>query len=871
MELVGRDDDLAELGQVLRRPDLVGAFLVGPAGVGKTRLLEGAASRAAEQGFEVVSIVGSHASAELPLWAFARWMSASSAEPSTERLLAVRAALVEQAGGRPLLLAVDDAHLLDDTSALLLGQLARELVAFVVCTVRSGEPVPDPISCLWRQGVAAELVIRPLAREDVDQMAVELLGGPLDDGLVHELWQRSEGNPFFLRELILGSRSSGALTEHDGRWVRSAPLIGSAALVELVRSRIDGLSEAEVAALECVALSEPVGVRVIEEVADPDALVSLEEGGMLDVYSDGNRLTVRLSHPMYGDVVRAGMSKLRARRVRRGLARCITSFGARRQADTLAVASWRLDDAEPDVDLFLRAATEATSCHDVELAERFARSAHVHAPDLRTTHALAMALFLSGQHDDAIAVIDEAGRAGPAGPADDARSRARLDLLAALVLARGVGDYVRADEVLTALLEREPDPVTRIRADAMRAAIDLLRGRPAEALDRAQALLDVGIDVPDVATVIVGSLAATGRPVAALDAATAFVSRHGEPPANQLFDDFRTMALIEAGRSRDHDTVMVEKWEDAVERGDRHLQARVALALGVVAIEHGRLPLARQWLGRSAAMARLTGERYGERWAVGAELLAAAQSQDVEGATALLARLDAVPGHPAYLFEVYGERGRAWLAAITGNPEQARNDLLELADRLLDDHNVAHATHVLCDVARLGAPKVAAGRLRSLGSPIDGDLLPLLHEFVDGLAASDGPGLARAAERFELLGLAGLAAEAANSARDGFARAGLQREAAQWARQTQRLMALSDGVATPLVLLRDIELVAPLTRREREIAVLVAEGRTSREVADACFVSARTVDNHLAKIYDKLGVRSRLELRDALAPMMVSA
>ena len=84
-------------------------------------------------------------------------------------------------------------------------------------------------------------------------------------------------------------------------------------------------------------------------------------------------------------------------------------------------------------------------------------------------------------------------------------------------------------------------------------------------------------------------------------------------------------------------------------------------------------------------------------------------------------------------------------------------------------------------------------------------------------------------------------------------------------------MALSDGVATPLVLLRDVELVAPLTRREREIAVLVAEGRTSREVADACFVSARTVDNHLAKIYDKLGVRSRVELRDALAPMMVSA
>jgi DNA-binding CsgD family transcriptional regulator len=65
-----------------------------------------------------------------------------------------------------------------------------------------------------------------------------------------------------------------------------------------------------------------------------------------------------------------------------------------------------------------------------------------------------------------------------------------------------------------------------------------------------------------------------------------------------------------------------------------------------------------------------------------------------------------------------------------------------------------------------------------------------------------------------------------------------------------------------------VETVTPLTRREREIAHLVANGQTSREVAESCFLSVRTVENHLARIYDKLGVRGRNELAEALKPLM---
>jgi DNA-binding CsgD family transcriptional regulator len=57
-----------------------------------------------------------------------------------------------------------------------------------------------------------------------------------------------------------------------------------------------------------------------------------------------------------------------------------------------------------------------------------------------------------------------------------------------------------------------------------------------------------------------------------------------------------------------------------------------------------------------------------------------------------------------------------------------------------------------------------------------------------------------------------------------------------------------------------------LTFAERRVAVLVAEGRTNREVAAAVFLGERTVETHLSHVYAKLGVRSRAELARTFQP-----
>ncbi|MBI5089719.1 MAG: helix-turn-helix transcriptional regulator [Actinobacteria bacterium] len=103
---------------------------------------------------------------------------------------------------------------------------------------------------------------------------------------------------------------------------------------------------------------------------------------------------------------------------------------------------------------------------------------------------------------------------------------------------------------------------------------------------------------------------------------------------------------------------------------------------------------------------------------------------------------------------------------------------------------------------------------------------------------------------------AGFAAHAAASA----ASHGDHRAAARWNRRSGEIAAGIELVSV----FAPVPGAEPLSRREREVADLAAAGLSARTIGDRLFLSTRTVDNHLARIYAKLGIDGRAELAAAL-------
>jgi AAA ATPase domain len=226
--LVGRGAELAEIRAAMTGGQLGGVVLSGDAGVGKTRLAGEALQRAAGEGFATEWVVATRAAAPIPLAPFAFMLPPlAEAVDRYQMLVGAAKALADRAAGRRLVLAVDDAHLLDDVSAALVSQLVRRRACFVVATLRVGEPMPEAVSGLRKDGVADRIALWSLSPEEVGALLSAAVGSPMEPETVHRLWVATEGNALFLRELVADGMQLGQLAAQGSVWRWEGPVAGS--------------------------------------------------------------------------------------------------------------------------------------------------------------------------------------------------------------------------------------------------------------------------------------------------------------------------------------------------------------------------------------------------------------------------------------------------------------------------------------------------------------------------------------------------------------------------------------------------------------------------------------------------------------------
>ncbi|MEV8099066.1 helix-turn-helix transcriptional regulator [Kitasatospora sp. NPDC085879] len=169
---------------------------------------------------------------------------------------------------------------------------------------------------------------------------------------------------------------------------------------------------------------------------------------------------------------------------------------------------------------------------------------------------------------------------------------------------------------------------------------------------------------------------------------------------------------------------------------------------------------------------------------------------------------------------------------------------------------------LLTDLARLCGAKEAAVRIAELAPLCDGAFGSARAGFVTALAEEDPDQLLAVTGELTDLGAHLLAAEAANAAAVLLARAGRPRRSAAAAARSAANAQRCEGARSPALTLATA--TAPLTGREREVALLAAKGVPTKDIATQPRLSDRTVDNHLQRVYAKLGIAGRRQLAERL-------
>ena len=878
----------------------------GEAGAGKTVLLDYLAERSSGSGCRVARMVGVQSETEL---AFAglhqlcapmlrraerlpepqrdalRTASGLAAGPPPDGFLvglAVLSLLAGAAGERPLICVIDDEQWLDRTSVQTLGFAARRLAADPVGLVFAARKPSAELAGL------PELHVGGLQDDDARALLASALAGPLDARVSDLIVAETRGNPLALLELPRGL-SPAELAGGFGL-PGAAPLAGR---IQDSFARQLGALPDQTRRLVQLAAADPSGDRQLLwraagrlGIPIPAAAPAVEAG----LVEFGTR--VRFRHPLARSAAYRSASYHDKRAVHDALAEVTDPI-----ADPDRRAWHRAQAvAGPDEGIAAeleRSAGRAQARGGLAAAAAFLeRSVLLTADPARHAEralAAAQANMQAGAFGKARDLLAEAEDQG-SGPLDEFAS-ARVDLLRGqIAFASGLGSDAPS-LLLKAAKRLEPLDVGLAReaylsawmaalfAGRLAAGGDLLdvcraaRALPPPAEPRAVDLVLAGLAliVTDGPAAAAPALRTAVSAVADADITAAEILRWGwlaQVAASALWDDDAWRALL------------VRQVRLAREAGALDQLPVMLDALGTAVAASGDFAAASALIVEADVICEMTGARAAPFTAM---MLAALGGRQAEAAPLIEATIAEAEAGGQGIAVAYAH----WAAAILHNGLGRYEEALTAACQASEDTSALHISmwalpELVEAAARAGQAGLAHDALKQLAEITqscgndsalgiearcrallshDADADDLYREAIGRLGRTElRPELARAhllyGEWLRREGRRVHAREQLRTAHDMLAATGM---AAFAERARRELIATGETVRK-----RGVETVITLTAQEALIARLARDGRTNLEIGAQLFLSGRTVEWHLRKIFTKLGISSRRELHAAL-------
>jgi DNA-binding CsgD family transcriptional regulator len=902
-QLVGREAELHSVHNALARPAPVGIVLEGEAGIGKTALWRAGIAEAAERGMRI--LVAQPAEAETGmsyatlgdlLGPLASELAAELPEPQRHALdvallrAAPGAALLEPravgaatlaairiaARRAPLAVAVDDIQWVDPASADALRFALRRLddEPVVLLATRRVESEGERLDTGFGEDRLVRIPVGPLDADALHRVLQERLDASIPRPALARLAEVSGYNPYYALEL------ARAAIRQAGSESLTADLPPPESIYAVLQDRLRELPPAGAEALGTVAAMGNPTFTAAAAAVDAGALDAAFVAGVLHEERDA----IRFDHPLLAEAAYRMLAPSRRRAVHERLAELAVDAEERARhlaAGSPAPGAGVAAEIEKGAEAAAARGARSAAAELLEASARFEPDADTAA--LRRIAAVRHHIA-GGDGRRAIALSNALVDELPPGPL-----RAR----ALIVRAAQEG---RFDELLEfageAAAEAGEDRELLIEALDMQGVLLMLLDRPQEAgiaLEQAQELC--APDVPRTLRIQVlsdyGDLAHhRGDPDAIALQREAAALEGGDliPNANWSPTTLLGRSLMLSDELDEARPLLEERYRRAVEVGDDEAIASLSIFLAELELRAGDVERARRLADEGLALQEGSwGEGAQGASAYGRALVAAyhgdvklARELAKRGLTQCQAQADGIfeaanrtavgflefsLGDNAAALERFQPVVERFLKGDAGDPGLRQNiavpdaiealvvlDRCEEARELLGvweragerfDRPRIHATAARCRAllagaageldAALGHAEAALEHHRELPVPFERARTLIVLGTVHRRAKHKAAARAALEEALEMLDAMG-------------ARLWAERASAELGRIGGR--ASSDG----------------LTPTERRVADLVAEGRSNKEVADALFVSVRTVEANLTRVYAKLGIRSRTEL-----------